>query len=92
MRVLYVPPVEPYDVIGTVTAEDEHLSEVLDDLRQQAAELGGDAIVLMLARQEDQGFVAVGRIAKTTSGEVQIAADVIRFRRGGLVAPHPSSR
>ena len=61
VAILYEPPAEEYEVIGTIVArgEDVGLSDVLRELRRKTAEVGGNAVIIRQSGKTSSGAVAV---------------------------------
>jgi hypothetical protein len=75
LRVYNAPPEERYEVLGTVTAKEDDLDEVLDELRKQAADLGADAIIITIQAETPR--------RPFRKAKIQMAADAVRFVDGG---------
>jgi len=82
VRVLNSPPVDPYDVVDTVVAKEDDLDEAMDSLREMAADRRGDAVVVTFQTATERRF--------WKGGKVQLAGEVIRFRRADAT-PTPTS-
>jgi len=74
LRIYNAPPAERYEVLGAVTAKEDDLDEVLDSLREQAADLGADAIIITIQAETPR--------RPFRKAKIQMAADAIRFIGG----------
>ncbi|HYD42350.1 MAG TPA: hypothetical protein VEB43_16095 [Anaeromyxobacter sp.] len=72
IRVLNAPPAEPFEVVDSIVVEEDDLEEALEELREEAAERGGDAVVVTF-QTSSNGF--------WSDAEVSLAGDVIRFTK-----------
>ncbi len=80
VRVFNTPPTEPYERIATVTVSEDDLDEALEELREEAADRGGDGVIVILQAQGHHRFLLGG-------GEVQLTGDVIRLKGGATAQP-----
>ncbi len=70
VRVFNAPPTQPHEVLGSITAEEDDFVEAVDALKEEALEMGGDAIVITAQQHKDRKLFR--------SGKEVVMADVIK--------------